>query len=437
VSGPYQPGSAYSLQFATSNPTTGAAQDADLPPVATAVRNGLDDPAFVLAVVHLGTGLYSASGTVPTGYGDFDSVAIRVAATVATVAGVAIVDLFVVSADGRGPTYTRTRSANFGKGGTGLTGTLGYTLYNPNGTVNAARTTAGIVECPAGSGNYVAAITFTTGFSGLLAWDTGGSSPRCAVEEVNPGADEYLDAPVSSRSVYAAAVSPALSSTAATWSALAEVYCTDEDIALRALGDYPQLCPDHQKLASGTDGVFSGAGRWTLTSATVDFANAGVHAGNVIWLKAPRSQYRNDGELLAVESVGSDGSATLRRLGKGASVGQPPAPAAGLTGVTFEVLTFDPQIDQASYEINRWYGIDATYPERTPFDARQLSLLCVLWVLELAYGLNRRKRAEDFGLKYEVVKAELDDQRSRATVQWGPQGLSARPGGVFGARAGR
>jgi hypothetical protein len=228
-----------------------------------------------------------------------------------------------------------------------------------------------------------------------------------------------------------------VSTTAAAWAALATVYCTDEDIALRALGDYPALCPDHQKLAAGTDGVFLSADRWKLTSATVDFTAAGVHAGNVVQLTAPRAQFRNDGELFIVESVGSDGAATLRRLGKGAGVGQPPAPAAGLTGVAFEVLTLDPQIEQATYEIQQWMGVDTTYPDRTPYDPRSLNLLCVLWVLQRMYALQARKREEDFGLKLEQIKEELEDLKGRLSIRWGPRGLSGRAGGVFGARAGR
>jgi hypothetical protein len=43
---------------------------------------------------------------------------------------------------------------NAGSSNTGLTGTIGFTLYNAEGTLYAARTTAGITEAPAGSGSY-------------------------------------------------------------------------------------------------------------------------------------------------------------------------------------------------------------------------------------------------------------------------------------------
>src|SRR4051794_18663923 len=117
---------------------------------------------------------------------------------------------------------------------------------------------------------------------------------------------------------------------------LTQPYCTDEDIALRALADYPVICPDSQKLAHGTDGAFAAAAPWTLTSQGVDFAGYGVHAGNVVHLTQPRSVYRNEGELFAVAAVAA-GAVTLRRLGKPSGIGQPPAPAAGLTAVAFTV----------------------------------------------------------------------------------------------------
>jgi hypothetical protein len=341
----------------------------------------------------------------------------------------------------------------------GMASSVRYTVTDAGGTLRIASTNAGVMEVAdfAGAlntGAYVIQFMANTAWAWpLRVWYTiqgiagvGIPStiglPAAVMMALGYGDTraaklDNLDVAVSSRSIYAGTASPATSSTAAAWSTLASVYCTDEDIALRCLGDYPALCPDHQKLAAGTDGVFPSADRWKLTAATVDFTAAGVHAGNVVQLTAPRAQFRNDGELFIVESVGSDGAATLRRLGKGAGVGQPPAPAAGLTGVAFEVLTLDPQIEQATYEIQQWMGVDTTYPDRTPYDPRSLNLLCVLWVLQRMYALQARKREEDFGLKLEQIKEELEDLKGRLSIRWGPQGLSGRAGGVFGARAGR
>ena len=64
---------------------------------------------------------------------------------------------------------------------TGLTGTIGITLLNPDGTTHTARTTAGIYEI--GGGCYGKEIAFPDNWLGSIKWDTGGGSPVYAVEE--------------------------------------------------------------------------------------------------------------------------------------------------------------------------------------------------------------------------------------------------------------
>lgn len=91
----YRPGDSYYGEFTTCNPATGAAQNADAPPAATATRNGADDAGFALTVSNLDSGRYRVSGTVPAGYARGDSVQISVAATVAGVSGKAVIDAFV------------------------------------------------------------------------------------------------------------------------------------------------------------------------------------------------------------------------------------------------------------------------------------------------------------------------------------------------------
>src|SRR5262245_5648288 len=125
------------------------------------------------------------------------------------------------------------------------------------------------------------------------------------------------------------------------------VYATDEDIAVRAGGDFILLAPPWQQMAAGTDGVFASGAPWVLTSASVDFQANGVQPNQVVLLSAPRTSFPGGGRLLAIDSVAS-GAITLRRLHKELNVGQPPAPAAGLTSVAFSVTTLDPQIEEAS-----------------------------------------------------------------------------------------
>lgn len=219
---------------------------------------------------------------------------------------------------------------------------------------------------------------------------------------------------------------------------LATVYCSDENIALRAWGDYMAVCPPSQKLAAGSDGVILSADRWTLTSATVDFEAAGIVPGHVVWLRVGNT-FGSQGEIFAVNAVDGD-AVTLRRLGQTASVGQPPAPAAGLTGVQFSVLTFGPQIDVASYDANHFFGIDPNsatkYPGRM-YDQRELQSYVVLMVLKRAYGISLKQKAEDYALKLAEVSDELNDLTARLTIRWGSDGKSEPPTSIFSTRVRR
>lgn len=219
---------------------------------------------------------------------------------------------------------------------------------------------------------------------------------------------------------------------------LAAVYCTDENIALRAWGDFMAVCPPSQKLAAGTDGAILSGDRWTLTSDTVDFEAAGIVPGHVVWLKLGNT-FGSNGEIYAVNAV-SAGTVTLRRLGQTASVGQPPAPAAGLTGVSFSVLTFGPQIDVASYDANHFFGIDVISPTKSParlYDQRELQSYVVLMVLKRAYAISLKQKAEDYALKLEQVSEELSALTARLTIRWGSDGKSEPPTSIFSTRVRR
>jgi len=87
----YKPSTPYYAEFTTTHPTTGAAQNADTLPVATATKNGVDDGTFALTVTNMDAGRYKLTGTVPAGYVAGDRVQITVAATVNSVAGKAVV----------------------------------------------------------------------------------------------------------------------------------------------------------------------------------------------------------------------------------------------------------------------------------------------------------------------------------------------------------
>ncbi|MDG3005506.1 hypothetical protein [Paludisphaera mucosa] len=196
------------------------------------------------------------------------------------------------------------------------------------------------------------------------------------------------------------------------------------------------LAPAWQKVAQGTDGAFSPGVPWSLTSATVDFQAAGVRPGHVVQLRKPPSVFKGAGEIFAVANA--TGSAlTLRRIGMGAGLGAPPSPPVGLSGVEFLIATLDPQIDEASFELNRRFAIDPLWPGRTPAelrDARELRQACVLGVLARRYAAETRGEQGDFALKLRQAEAELSEALARLEVRWGP-GTTDRPSSsIFSTR---
>jgi hypothetical protein len=295
--------------------------------------------------------------------------------------------------------------------------TVGYT---PAGL---PRVTAGVAEAAGVPGLYLATATLPDSWSGVIDWDTGeGLSSLHAYEVVNPPGT-------------AAATAQAATVTAGA-GPLAQVYCTDEDIAAHAWGDFPELVPSSQVWAQGADGVFDPGYPWLLRSASVDFLMAKVHARQVVHLTAPLSQYRGEGALLAVEGVSTDGSSLqLRRIGAAPGVGQAPAPVAGLSGVTFRVATFDIQIDKASYNANKIFNIGQGDPQLTSgnlAEPRELEQWTVLTVLGRAYAARLKERREDFGIKLQEIRAELAELKGRISVRWGPRGETAPASSEWG-----
>ncbi len=212
--------------------------------------------------------------------------------------------------------------------------------------------------------------------------------------------------------------------------------CSDEDIAVRAGGDYITLVPPWQLGASGSDGFFAPTFPWVLNSTAVDFEAYGVLPNQVVLLTAPKSYFPGGGQILAIDTVAGT-SCTLRRLHQDLNVGQPPAPIAGLTGVAFSVPTLLPQIDDASFEIKRRYGVDETNLSRSSsyvFDLRDLRSATILTVLLERYIFETRTREGDFSLKIARVKTELDLVLSRVQVRWGPTSTSQEPSSMFGMK---
>jgi hypothetical protein len=79
---------------------------------------------------------------------------------------------------------TFAADAAFGPSFTGLN-TVGVRILDAAGATSQARTTSGVVESPAGSGDYVKTFSApATPGNYRLVWDTGGGSPQWAIEDL-------------------------------------------------------------------------------------------------------------------------------------------------------------------------------------------------------------------------------------------------------------
>jgi hypothetical protein len=230
-------------------------------------------------------------------------------------------------------------------------------------------------------------------------------------------------------------------------------YCSDEDLALRAGADFGDLVPGDQSYAAGNDGTFSPSDRWTLASASADFAGQGVAAGMVALIALPRRGIVPETQQLVVASVSGAG-ATLRRKGFAPGVGQPPAPPEGCDGVQFTVATLRPQILAATYDLNRRYGVDdLVLGRRTSdlYDPTELIQACVLTVLVARYHAVAKAadpETKDGGDaptlwgKARQYKRELEELLARVALHWiapviGPGAGDRSPTTRFGMRLSR
>jgi hypothetical protein len=193
-------------------------------------------------------------------------------------------------------------------------------------------------------------------------------------------------------------------------------------------------------MAKGADGVFANGAPWVLTSASVNFATNGVAPNQVVALTSPKAAFPGGGDFLAIDSVSSN-SITLRRAHKDLNVGQPPSPLAGLTNVAFSITTFDPQIEEASFDIKRRFGIDENLATRNSswvYDLRDLRMLTVLTVLYDRYTAELRSDKGDWQRKMGHIRNMKAEVLERVSLRWGPLATSAETSSpVFGLRVSR
>lgn len=201
----------------------------------------------------------------------------------------------------------------------------------------------------------------------------------------------------------------------------ARTFATDEDLLIAASGDFRELVPLSARVAHGTTGLFAAqaGGSWDLKGDTVNFSDRNVRPGMVCQLLKPTTAFKSP-DLLVVEAV--DGpTLTLRRAAFEPGVGEPPGPAAGLSGVEFLVASLWSQIERASYDLGRDFGLDENVMGRRfvdLYDPRELQAACVALVLARQYLAMARMagKDEDFTAKSRLYQADYDRAMARAVV---------------------
>lgn len=82
--------------------------------------------------------------------------------------------------------FSQVKVVDFGKNKSGLL-SVGYTIFNSDGSVNTNRVNSGIYEVSPGSGIYAAIVTFPDDHRGSILWDTGEADllKAFAIEQYN------------------------------------------------------------------------------------------------------------------------------------------------------------------------------------------------------------------------------------------------------------
>ncbi|WP_152053634.1 hypothetical protein [Tautonia marina] len=192
-------------------------------------------------------------------------------------------------------------------------------------------------------------------------------------------------------------------------------YASDEEVALLSPSDVGPLFPDDQRIASGVDGSFDPSDRWTLHCSSVTFTDSGLHPGHVVRLLAPVDRFPHPGALFGVAEVGEH-FVKLRRLGMAPGLGEPVAPPEGLADVSFVIMTLDPQISQASREVDGLLGIRTTTPSLPGLDGISLRDAVVRLVLARRYAAIMRDGDTAFAIRARLFEASFERLMTRLFI---------------------
>lgn len=201
------------------------------------------------------------------------------------------------------------------------------------------------------------------------------------------------------------------------------VYADDEAVYRAFPGDYAPLAPPGF-LAQGDDGAFAAGDRWTLTSDSDDFAALGLEAGMVVELNRDGnrpSHWARSGAHYVVDVAPEGGALALRCVGLRSGVGEPPGPEGGLQGVSYRVRSYRSPIEEASYRLNRLFGIDPAVPGRRPEDVgdlRALRMACVYMAVHRLLVAAVKTPGDVWAGRARDVEKLLESELDRLSVRW-------------------
>jgi hypothetical protein len=139
-----------------------------------------------------------------------------------------------------------------------------------------------------------------------------------------------------------------------------------------------------QVLASGTGAVLSGT---ALTASDADFAQAGVGAGGVIWLKSADGSLDGSCEIASVDSATQLTVSVLRSNATDALI-----PPVAADDITYRISTFGPQATDAAFQLTQYFGIQPGNPTSAItiddiVDTEGLRRAAVLMVASVVYAM--------------------------------------------------
>jgi hypothetical protein len=221
---------------------------------------------------------------------------------------------------------------------------------------------------------------------------------------------------------------------------LKTVYADDESIWLLVRGEYESLVSEDAVMAAGDDGSFA-EDPWSLVVAA-DLTDAGLTPGMIVHLDVADPDLRPAtwpiGGLTCVVDAEPTGAAIpLRRVGQPSRAGQPIG-VEGLTGVAYRVLTFAPQIEDESYQINMQYAIDPLDPVRAPSsitDLRALRRATVLRVIAWAYQAAMQAPDDRWDKKLQNLRKALQGMDDFLSLRFAGESVDTQA--FFGMRYSR